>query len=812
MRRLAPLLVCLFAPALTSAAVPDSDVGLGVPGLTSALAEDALAPRENPAGLGFMEGGELQFLHLRAPGARTTGLYWGTHLGPFAVGYGQEWLDGPDIGRERRTNLSLAIGGRSFSVGGSARWLRPAGVDRRLVAYDVGVAGRFHPHFALSLRARDLGQAERTSIAAGAGVRMLRDRVTLGVDRIWRNGDDALSTDGLLSWGFLVRLYDGLGVSGHLIHPLSSETEVDTFVQLALTLDLPHVGFGLGHAPQAPLTANAYAGVRLSTARHRTPIVTSGMVLLDLEDALAPDESFLFPGERRDPFMDLVRLLDQIRRDPEAAGIILRTAGRSGLSFSEVEELRQSIGRLRESGKWVYFYLDGADDWTVYLASSGDRIIAAPSATFTANGLTATVTFLGEGLEKIGVNPQFVRAGIYKTAPDALERRDISEPHREVVESVLDDTYQRYVFRVGESLNLDRAGVEAALSQGVYGPLAAMEAGIVDAIAYPDELGPILAEAGLRPRIITDYADRRHADRRWGRPPTIAVIPITGTIVQGETPTGPFQSADVTGSSTVVRAIERAVEDPSVAAIVLRIDSPGGEVHASDLIWRAARRANEEMPVVASMGSVAASGGYYVAMGARHVVANPSTITGSIGVFAGTFDLSGLLGKLGIHQAVFLRGDQADIFGVSGPWSDAERATVQAYVDESYEEFLARVADARGLNRDQVDAVAQGRVWTGAQAKRRRLVDQLGTFQDAVEHAKAEAGIRPEQVVDVSLYTGVNGPLAAFTGRGRPLSELVGTAPAMPPALEALVRQVGPFLWVRSGEPLALMPWRVEVR
>ncbi len=800
-----------FVAAGAHAASPDLDFGLVVPGLTGALAEDSLAGRENPAGLGFLEGGELQLVHLRAPGARSTGLHYGLSLGPLGAGFAQEWLDGSAIGRQRRSQISLALGDRSLALGASTRWLRLAGEEQSDVSYDLGLAGRVFPYLAWSVRARDIGLRERTSYSTGIGLRALRDRITIGVDRVWSPDEAFTGREGLLSGGLELRLYDGLGLRGQIIHPLDQDDDRDTWLQAAVVIDLPHLGFSGGHLPRAEASDNLYAGIRLSTARHRTFLATGGQVFVNLEDFLTFDPPLLLPAAARDPLLDLIRLLDQARRDPEVDGVVIRTSGGAMLSLSEVEELRHSLSLLQENGKTVYFYLDGADDWTLYLAAGADRVIAAPSTAFLANGLTSTVSFLGEGLGKIGVNPEFVRAGEYKTAPDTLERSDISEPHREAIESVLDDTWQRYSSVTADGRELTLTDFEKALSMGIYAAGPALDAGLIDEIAFPDQIEKILQREGESPRIIKNYETRRFAQRRWGRPPIIAVIPIVGTIVRGETPIGPFSPVTATGAATVNKAIARALDDPRVSAIVLRIDSPGGEAQASDLIRRAVEKADEEKPVVAAMGSVAASGGYYAALGARRIFATSSTITGSIGVFAGSVDLSGLFEKIGVNQVVFKRGELADIFALNRPWTQEERLAVGSFVDAAYADFVTHVSEARGISPEKVEEVAGGRIWTGFQAAELELIDGVATFQEAVEHAKIEAGIAPEEVVDVSLFAGVTGPLAAFTGRGRPLA---GTLSEFPKAslIDDVTRTLGPFIWIRANTPLALLPWTIEIR
>ena len=257
--------------------------------------------------------------------------------------------------------------------------------------------------------------------------------------------------------------------------------------------------------------------------------------------------------------------------------------------------------------------------------------------------------------------------------------------------------------------------------------------------------------------------------------------------------------------SSGVGAIEKAVSQSSVEAIVLRVDSPGGDAHASDLIWRAVKRADERKPVIASLGSVAASGGYYVACGARQIVANPSTITGSIGIFAGHVDFTDLLERYGVYQETITRGDSADILGAGHRWTERERAAMQRFVDAGYALFVKRVADGRSLTPEEVDAVGQGRVWTGAQARSRGLVDSLGGLREAVEIAKVEAGLEADDPVE--LVVG---------GRRRSsfsLPAAVSAAVKLPAPIEQLLRAVTPSLEVLvAGRPMALLPWHIEIR
>jgi protease-4 len=293
-------------------------------------------------------------------------------------------------------------------------------------------------------------------------------------------------------------------------------------------------------------------------------------------------------------------------------------------------------------------------------------------------------------------------------------------------------------------------------------------------------------------------------DTRWGAGRRIAVVRVEGDIVRGDNARDPFGAVTAVGSDPVVRAIRRAADDPRVAAIVVRIDSPGGDGTASDLIWRELYRARKEKkkPVVASMGDVAASGGYYVAAGADEILAEPSTITGSIGVFIGHFDAQELFGKLGLSMVTTKRGESADIFEPNRSLTDLERKTMQAWVDDFYKTFVERVCEARSLKFDEVDKIARGRVWTGAQALERHLIDKLGSLEDAISEAKLRAGFDQDAPLEVEDESEANFSLSDFSGGG--------ASAQLPATLTRAFKAV--HLLGEPGTIRAALPFDLEVR
>ncbi|HEY7723913.1 MAG TPA: signal peptide peptidase SppA, partial [Anaeromyxobacteraceae bacterium] len=359
-------------------------------------------------------------------------------------------------------------------------------------------------------------------------------------------------------------------------------------------------------------------------------------------------------------------------------------------------------------------------------------------------------------------------------AGDPLTRDDMSKGEREALEAVLDDLFGRAVKAIAEARKLTEDRVRELVDVGLFSAEEAKEAGLVDGVSWPDELERRLrAPEGLAPS--GDRAEPRAA-QRWGPRPAVAVVRVAGLIVPGKSRGGGLEGT-VTGAETVAGLVRRAAADRDVRALVLRLDSPGGDSTASDLIRRSLVELRRKgKPVVVSMGDVAASGGYWVATGGDAIVALPSTITGSIGVLAIKPDLSGLLGKIGARAVRLRRGAKAELFGVTRPWSAEERAAVERQVGAVYRTFLARVAESRKMSPAEVDRVAQGRIWTGQQALERNLVDRLATFEGAVALARERAGIPASEEVELrrfdpprdlveslaALGAGASGPLGAL--------------------------------------------------
>ncbi len=391
-----------------------------------------------------------------------------------------------------------------------------------------------------------------------------------------------------------------------------------------------------------------------------------------------------------------------------------------------------------------------------------------------------------------------------------------------MTESLNRDRYDQMVKAIADARGKSEEEVRALIDEGPYLPDAAVSAGLVDGLAYEDQLGEqAKVPMGKGRRLdIQDYSGVSARSLGIGRGPRIAVLYASGTIVSGRSGYDPM-NGQVVGSDTLSASIARIRDDSSIKAVVLRVDSPGGSAIASDAIWRALVRLRDEKPerpLVTSMSDLAASGGYYIAMAAPHIVAEPGTLTGSIGIFGGKIALGGTYNKLGANVESVTAGRHADIYSPVRPFDEEERAKLGEQLQAFYDQFVEKVANSRKMKPEQVDEVAQGRVWTGRQAKQVGLVDELGGLERAVAIARQHAGIAPDVEVQLVTYPPRRSFYDLLTS---PFGASARATPAFLPAWAALLgardaRAIGivtaPATLFRAGEPLALMPFALLSR
>lgn len=485
------------------------------------------------------------------------------------------------------------------------------------------------------------------------------------------------------------------------------------------------------------------------------PARVPGRVILELDltngvvEATPADPLGMLIGMNQLSVRDVIDALRRGAEDDRVVGLVAHVGG-AGIALAHAEELRGAVEEFRRSGKPAIAFSEsfgefGGGNVGYYLATGFDEIHLQPSGSVGLTGLIAEAPFAARALEMLGVEPQIAHRYEYKDAVNLFTEEEMPEPQEEALTRILESMQESLVAGISAGRALDPELVEELLAGGPYFGEEALVIGLVDELNYRDEVFE-----GLRDRV--DGGEFLFASRylsRAGRPhtrgPQIALIHGVGTIMPGSNEVNPFAGGTVMGSETITRAFRDAVESDDVRAIVFRVDSPGGSYIASDAIWRETIRAREAgKPVIVSMGSVAASGGYFVAMGADRIVAQPSTITGSIGVYAGKMVMSGLSEQLGIVWDEIETAENASMWSPFQPFSEGEWERLNSGLDRIYSDFTSKAATGRGLSPDSVHTIARGRIWTGSDAMRLGLVDELGGLETALAHAREAAGLEPD--------------------------------------------------------------------
>jgi protease-4 len=496
----------------------------------------------------------------------------------------------------------------------------------------------------------------------------------------------------------------------------------------------------------------------------------------------------------------VVEAVDRAAKDPAIKGLLLRV-GSLDAGWARVAELREALLRFRRSGKPSWAQLEFAGNKEYYLATGCARIAAAPTALLDVSGLAAEVTFFKGALDKLGVQAQFEGVGKYKNAPNQYTETGFTEPHREQMDALVSSLFESYVNGIAQARGMSPERVRALVDEGPFDAESARTAGLVDELLYRDQ---VEGRTGGATRVTPARYLKGARSVAFDSRPRVALVYAVGTIASGESQSGPF-GGGLVGSDTIIRGLRQAAQDDRVRAIVLRVDSPGGSGTASDAVWREVALARRSKPVVVSMGDYAASGGYYIAMNADAIVAEPGTITGSIGVFSGKFSLRGLYAKLGISEAVVQRGRFARLFSSSEPWSEEERARVRTLNRAFYATFVAKAAEGRRRTPEQIEEVAQGRVWTGVEALRAGLVDTLGGLDTAVAVAREKARLPRGQDVNLVVLPEQKGFFELLLERQDD---------------DVSVRLLGPraatlLRWAAAlgdGGPIARLPFELAVR
>ena len=537
-----------------------------------------------------------------------------------------------------------------------------------------------------------------------------------------------------------------------------------------------------------------------------------------------PDDPFKkFFGGPDQSLTGLVMQFKKAKVDKRIKAILL-DVNVSGVGWGKAEEIRDAITDFRSSGKPVYAFVEFGLNKEYYIATACDKIIVPPPGELFINGLAADVMFFRGSLDKLGIYPDIYQIGKYKSVGDMFTQKQMTEAHRDYINSMLTDLFDRYVNAIAQARHKTPEEVRTLIDNAPYGAAKAKEAGLIDDMLYKDDvekqfkklLGYKDTDTFVAVRGV-DYRDVAPESLGLNKGEKIAVIYASGEIGSGSSQNSPSGDQSI-GSETVAKALNDAAADQSLKAIVLRVDSPGGSGLASDIIWHAVEAANQKKPVVVSMSDVAASGGYYISASAAKIIAEPSTITGSIGVVAGKPVMRGFYDWLGISNEYVLRGKNAGMFRETEKFSDDERAKFEEWIKTTYyQDFVPKVAKGRNKDAEYIDSVAQGRVWTGGQAKDRGLVDDFGGLDKAIEVAKQLAKLPADKGVErVILPYPTTFLQDLLSGRGDSANAQVeqqrAVFAALPEDTRRALRYMALMDRMKNGETMLVMPFDIRIK
>lgn len=530
-------------------------------------------------------------------------------------------------------------------------------------------------------------------------------------------------------------------------------------------------------------------------------------------------------GSSVQSFTSILTQLRKAKVDKRISAVLLNFDSLA-IGWGKADELREALIDLRQSKKPVYAYMEYGDDREYYIATACDRIYVAPVGDLFINGFAVEATFYRGALDKLGIYGDVYQIGRYKNFPDQFTRKEMSEAERGVVNAMLDDLFTRYVETIAAARNRTSEQVKALIDVAPINAKVAQTEGLIDGAKYRDEVeNELKQKLGYKNNESLNLIG--YSTYRMIRPQSVgldngdqvAIIFASGPIASGQSYDAPMIGQSV-GSDTVTQAIKDASENKKVKAIVLRVDSSGGTIYASGVIGHAVEEAKKIKPVVVSMGDVAASGGYYISCSASRIIAEPSTITGSIGIFAGKPVMKGFYDWIGINNEYVLRGKNAGMFRETEPFTAGERAAFEAQIKHSYyDDFLPTVAHGRSREVSYIDSIAQGRVWSGAQAKSNGLIDEFGGLEKAIDVAKSLAGIPAENHVRRIVYPFSRTALQKIFnwGEASPSETRIDSGQkalieSLPVDVRRTLRYVTILEQMKRGEVMAMMPFELEIK
>jgi protease-4 len=583
----------------------------------------------------------------------------------------------------------------------------------------------------------------------------------------------------------------------------------------------------IGGAVALILFLVAVIGIALLISSFNQPSVAKNSVLLLNVSGSLPDYTPDDPFARAVGFaqpQSFTSLLTQLRKakvDSRINAVFLDISF-PGIGWGRADELRDAIKEFRTSGKPVYAYMEIGSNKEYYIATAADKIFLPPSGDIYINGFAAEAMFYKGSLDKLGIEADVIQIGPkYKNAPDQYTKKEMGEGQREVINALLDEYFGRFTGAIAESRKKSVDDVKKLVDEAPYNARQAKELGLIDEAFYREQVYEELKKTlgygedeKLRTMRTGEYRDIPSDSLGLNNGEKVAVIFASGPINVGRSNDSPF-GGEMVGSDTVVAAVNDAAADTSVKAIVLRVDSPGGSALASDLMWNALENAKKKKPVVVSMGDVAASGGYYIACNANKIVAQPSTVTGSIGVFMGKPVVKGLYDWLGITNEYVMRGKNSGIFRETEKWTPEERAKMEAQTNGIYfDNFLPKVSQGRNMSPEQANTLGQGRVWTGTQAKGNGLIDEFGGLEKAIQVAKELAQLPADKDVRRVVFPEPRPFFETWFAdeESAEVKAQKALAASLPEDARRALRFTSLFDQMKRGEAMLLMPFELTIK
>jgi protease-4 len=818
---------------------------------------DATIVTVNPAGVGLLDGPQLALaLDLSdedravrsGPGG---GVYYASSVGGALfprLGWGMalEWLRPararltPDPGTPTRFTQSTSLPmGKSAALGLAwHHFFDKGGNLNALDTFDLGWTSRFGAHWAAGMVVRDLGAPEvdgetvQRRYEAEIVTRPFgTDRLELGLGgRIGEQDVDlseGSSVDGWLKWS--LRLVRGVYLRGEVstdsLHQISTTatSTSDEFVRDYRVSTGLEISFGgLGTTAYGTLTRDSEGDTRASggtfvarlSPKQVPSVLPEGKRIerLDLKGGI---------GQRR--LTSIVAYLRRVTEDDNVVGLFVNFDGVAA-GWGSLHEIRNELVRVRAAGKKVFAFMVQANTREYYLASAANKIYVDPAGGVRLQGFSGTSLYFAGLFAKLGVKAQFQRIEEYKSAPEMWTRSGPTEPSFRMRNELYDSIYETIISDIASSRGLSEQRVRTLIDNGPYtaGELEKLP-DLVDAVVVPDDLAKVVAkEMGRQYRFGSGPPNR---PERWDRR-KLAIIYIVGDIVGGQSRTVPVLGRTLVGGKTIAQALAAARTNSEIEAVVLRINTPGGSALASEIMAREVKKLRGVKPIICSMADMAASGGYFAAAYCDYIFADPMTITGSIGIFNGSFDASALLTKMGLSWTTYKRGAQSDLGSFYRPMTEAEQKFMKQKLHYFYGRFIKSVAEGRDMTTEAVNEVGRGHVWTGKQSLDIKLIDELGGLIDAIDYAKKKAGFRKGEKASLIMLPQIKRSLLSKVLGGGPWGAAKSSAEdARMKNLEPYIRLLG-FLpgtlgaqlleaipgsmWSEPGVPQARLPFSIH--